>query len=70
VRNTKNGAVIGIGARAVGGAAGAIIDRRMDTKANALDEELENAEVERVVERIMVPFDSGLLFPFARLSTT
>jgi outer membrane protein OmpA-like peptidoglycan-associated protein len=36
----------------------------MDKKANELDRELENAEVERVGEGIKVTFDSGLLFDF------
>lgn len=72
--NTKKGAVIGnaaggtaegaiIGA-VVGGTAGAIIGSRMDTKAEELDEELENAEVERVGEGIKITFDSGILFKF------
>jgi outer membrane protein OmpA-like peptidoglycan-associated protein len=58
---TAEGAIIGA---AVGGAAGAIIGSRMDTKAEELDEELENAEVERVGEGIKVTFDSGILFDF------
>jgi outer membrane protein OmpA-like peptidoglycan-associated protein len=36
----------------------------MDTKAEELDEELDNADVERVGEGIKVTFDSGLLFDF------
>jgi outer membrane protein OmpA-like peptidoglycan-associated protein len=48
----------------IGGAAGAIIGRQMDKKAEELDQELENAEVERVGEGIKVTFDSGLLFDF------
>lgn len=58
---TAEGAIIGA---VVGGAAGAIIGNRMDTKAEELDEELENAEVERVGEGIKVTFDSGILFDF------
>ncbi len=58
---TAEGAIIGA---VVGGTAGAIIGRRMDTKAEELDEELENAEVERVGEGIKVTFDSGILFDF------
>lgn len=58
---TAEGAIIGA---VVGGAAGAIIGRRMDTKAEELDEELENADVERVGEGIKVTFDSGILFDF------
>lgn len=58
---TAEGAIIGA---VVGGAAGAIIGNQMDTKAEELDEELENAEVERVGEGIKITFDSGLLFDF------
>jgi outer membrane protein OmpA-like peptidoglycan-associated protein len=58
---TAEGAIIGA---VVGGAAGALIGQRMDKKANQLEEELENAEVERVGEGIKVTFDSGLLFDF------
>ena len=58
---TAEGAIIGA---AIGGTAGAVIGNRMDTKAEELDEELENAEVERVGEGIKVTFDSGLLFDF------
>lgn len=58
---TAEGAIIGA---VVGGAAGAIIGQRMDTKAEELDEELGNAEVERVGEGIKVTFDSGILFDF------
>ena len=59
--NTAEGAILGA---VVGGAAGALIGQRMDKKANELDRELENAEVERVGEGIKVTFDSGLLFDF------
>lgn len=59
--NTAEGAILGA---VVGGAAGALIGQRMDRKANELDRELENAEVERVGEGIKVTFDSGLLFDF------
>jgi outer membrane protein OmpA-like peptidoglycan-associated protein len=59
--NTAEGAILGA---VVGGAAGALIGQRMDKKADELDEELENAEVERVGEGIKVTFDSGLLFDF------
>ncbi|PQJ36297.1 cell envelope biogenesis protein OmpA [Salinibacter sp. 10B] len=58
---TAEGAIIGA---VVGGTAGAIIGKRMDNKAEELDEQLENAEVERVGEGIKVTFDSGLLFEF------
>jgi outer membrane protein OmpA-like peptidoglycan-associated protein len=59
--NTAEGAILGA---VVGGAAGALIGQRMDKKANELNRELENAEVERVGEGIKVTFDSGLLFDF------
>lgn len=59
--STARGAIIGA---AVGGAAGAVIGSRMDETAEQLDESLENAEVERVGEGILVSFDSGILFDF------
>jgi outer membrane protein OmpA-like peptidoglycan-associated protein len=59
--NTAEGAILGA---VVGGAAGALIGQRMDKKADELDQELEDAEVERVGEGIKVTFDSGLLFDF------
>lgn len=59
--STTRGAIIGA---AVGGAAGAIIGREMDQQAEALEEELPNATVQRVGEGIAVTFDSGLLFDF------
>lgn len=59
--STARGAIIGA---AVGGAAGAIIGRRMDQQAEALEEELPGAKVERVGEGIEVTFDSGILFDF------
>jgi outer membrane protein OmpA-like peptidoglycan-associated protein len=58
---TAEGAIIGA---VIGGTAGAIIGNRMDKKAEELDEELANAEVERIGEGIKVTFDSGLLFDF------
>lgn len=58
---TAKGAVIGA---IVGGTAGALIGQRMDKKAEELDEQLANADVERVGEGIIVTFDSGLLFGF------
>lgn len=59
--STARGAIIGA---AVGGAAGAIIGRQMDEQAEALEEELPGATVERVGEGIQVTFDSGILFDF------
>ena len=59
--NTAEGAILGA---VIGGAAGALIGQQMDRKAKELDQELENADVERVGEGIKVTFDSGLLFDF------
>lgn len=61
IGETAEGAVLGA---VIGGTAGAIIGQRMDRKAQELNEELDNAEVERVGEGIVVTFDSGLLFDF------
>lgn len=58
---TAEGAILGA---VIGGTAGAIIGNRMDRKAEELDQELANAEVERIGEGIKVTFDSGLLFDF------
>mgnify|MGYP001304110419 CR=1 FL=1 len=59
--NTAEGAIIGA---IVGGTAGAIIGQRMDRQAQRLEEELENAKVERVGEGIKITFDNALLFDF------
>lgn len=59
--NTAAGALAGA---AVGGTVGAIIGRQMDKKAAELEENLEDAEIQRVEEGIAVSFDSGLLFDF------
>ena len=59
--STAKGAIIGA---AVGGAAGAVIGRRMDEQAEALEDDLPGAEIERVGEGIQVTFDSGILFDF------
>lgn len=61
VGSTAKGAIVGA---VVGGTAGAIIGRQMDKQAAELDQELENAEITRVGEGIVVTFDSGLLFDF------
>ena len=45
--STSKGVIIGA---VIGGAAGAVIGRQMDQKAEELEAELENAEVERVGE--------------------
>lgn len=57
--NTAAGVILGA---VVGGTAGAIIGDYMDEQAEALDEQLENAKVERVGEGIKITFRSGLLF--------
>ncbi len=57
--NTTTGAIIGA---AVGGASGAAIGNYMDTQARELEEDLQNASVERVGEGIKITFDSGILF--------
>lgn len=59
--DTAKGAILGA---AIGGAAGALIGRYMDKQAEELEEELEDAEVERIGEGIKITFDSGILFPF------
>lgn len=56
---SAQGAIIGA---AIGGAAGALIGDYMDRQAMDLENELENAEVERVEEGIKITFDSGILF--------
>jgi outer membrane protein OmpA-like peptidoglycan-associated protein len=57
--NTTTGAIIGA---AVGGATGAAIGNYMDRQARELEEDLENATVERVGEGIKITFDSGIMF--------
>lgn len=71
------GAIIG---SVVGGAAGAIIGKYMDKQAEEIEQEIPDAEVERVVttnedgeqvtESITVTFDSGVLFEFGKYSLT
>ncbi|HDS74046.1 MAG TPA: OmpA family protein [Firmicutes bacterium] len=60
--NTAAGAIIGA---AVGGAAGTAIGHYMDSQKEELDEELQNAKIERVGEGIKITFDSGILFQTA-----
>lgn len=57
--NTAAGIIIG---SAIGGTAGALIGNYMDKQAEEIEEDLEDAEVERVGEGILITFDSGLLF--------
>lgn len=59
--STAKGAILGA---VVGGAAGAVIGQQMDKQAAELEEELENADIERVAEGIQITFDSGILFDF------
>lgn len=59
--STTKGALIGA---VVGGAVGNIIGHRMDEQAEELEQNLKDAEVQRVEEGIAITFDSGLLFEF------
>jgi outer membrane protein OmpA-like peptidoglycan-associated protein len=61
VGSTAKGAIIGA---VVGGTAGAVIGQQMDKHAAELEKELEDADVQRVGEGIVVTFDSGILFDF------
>ncbi|MCH7412569.1 OmpA family protein [Belliella sp. R4-6] len=61
------GAAIGA---VVGGAAGAAIGIYMDKQAKKIEEEVRDAEVERVGESIKLTFDSGILFGFDSYSLT
>ncbi len=58
--NTALGTAIGA---TVGGATGAIIGHKMDKQAEAIQESVPDAKVERVGEGILVEFDSSILFP-------
>jgi outer membrane protein OmpA-like peptidoglycan-associated protein len=57
--NTARGAILGA---IVGGTAGAIIGQRMDRQAAEMQQELPDAQIERVGEGILVTFNSGILF--------
>ncbi|NNE35715.1 MAG: OmpA family protein, partial [Rhodothermales bacterium] len=59
--DTGKGAIIGA---VVGGTAGAIIGTQMDKQAKELEEELEDATIERVGEGIQITMDSAILFDF------
>lgn len=54
----------------VGGAAGAAIGIYMDKQAKKIEDEIKDAEVERVGEAIKLTFDSGILFGFDSFSLT
>lgn len=60
----KNKAVAIILGAAIGGVAGGLIGEYMDKQAEKMEEDLENAKVERVGEGIVITFDSGILFDF------
>ena len=59
--NTAMGAIIGA---AVGGTAGVLIGNHMDKQAEEMENEIEDAKVERVGEGIKLTFDSGILFAY------
>ncbi len=59
--STAKGAILGA---AIGGVAGAIIGNQMDKQKGELASDLENAQVERVGEGLLITFDSGLLFDY------
>lgn len=59
--NTARGAIIGA---VMGGAAGAVIGQQMDKQAREIENEIPDADVERVGEGIQITFDSGILFDF------
>ncbi len=65
--NTAEGAVIGA---VIGGAVGAGIGVYMDKQAEKLEQEMKDAEIERVGEAIKVTFDSGILVGFDSFSLT
>jgi outer membrane protein OmpA-like peptidoglycan-associated protein len=65
--NAGRGAVIGA---VVGGAAGTAIGIYMDKQAEKMEEEIKDAEIERVGEAIKVTFESGILFGFDSYSLT
>ena len=58
----NNKAVWIIASAAVGGVAGGLIGNYMDKQAANIEEDLEDASVERVGEGILITFDSGILF--------
>lgn len=64
-KSTAKGAILGA---VLGGAAGAIIGQQMDKQADELENEIPDADVERVGEGIQVTFDSGILFDFNKSS--
>jgi len=69
VGNTAMGAIIGA---AAGGVAGAVIGRNMDKQAEEIAKEIDNAEVTREGEGIVINFKEKVLFAYDRsdLNTT
>lgn len=65
--NTAKGAILGA---VIGGAAGTAIGVYMDKQAKELEDDLDNATVERVGEGIQVTFESGILFGFDKADLT
>lgn len=63
--NTALGAIIGA---TVGGATGAVIGNQMDKQAEAIQNTVPDAKVERVGEGIVVEFSSNVLFGFDKSS--
>ena len=63
VGNTAMGAIIGA---TVGGVTGAVIGRKMDKQAEEIAKELENAEVIREGEAIVINFKEKVLFAYDR----
>jgi outer membrane protein OmpA-like peptidoglycan-associated protein len=59
--STAKGAIIGA---AVGGVAGAVIGKQMDKQKGELEGDLDNAQIERVGEGLLITFESGLLFDY------
>ena len=65
--NTALGAIIGA---AAGGVTGAVIGRKMDKQAEEIKIEMPDAEVVRVVEGIVIEFNSKVLFGFDQSGLT
>lgn len=61
-KDGKGAAIGAIVGAIVGGTVGAIIGKVMDDRAKQIEQDLEDAKVERVGEGILVTFNSGILF--------
>ena len=70
VGNGGNGALGAVIGGAVGGGAGILIGNKMDKQAQAIEEEIPGAVVERVDDGIVITFDenSGVFFDTAKYS--